>query len=64
MTTKTKVKITAATREVILAALIIMRGHIQQVKDMKINNCPPELCDDQVQRRPGVKFTGRVRRQV
>ena len=36
MTTNTKVKITAATREVILAALIIMRANIQQIKDINI----------------------------
>ena len=36
MTTNTKVKMTAATREVILAALIIMRANIQQTKDINI----------------------------
>ena len=36
MTTNTKVKITAATREVILAALIIMRANIQQINDIKM----------------------------
>ena len=36
MTTNTKVKITAATRDVILAALIIMWANIQQINDIKM----------------------------